>query len=93
VSTKDDWKWRADLMQLVAKIKTNQDNHDEKFDDYVKISEKRLDRLEKTTFGLNGQPGLVEKTRVNKGWLTALVTGIAFVVTMIINAVMRAFTG
>ncbi len=88
-----EWEWRAELTKLLAEVKTNQDNLHEKLDESIDLSQKRFDRLEKTVYGLNGTPGLIEQVRVNKGRWIALITGVTIVVTAVANAAMRMFIG
>lgn len=74
-----DWAWRLELTALVAGVKANQDNMHEKLDKYIDASQKQLDRLDKSVYGLNGTPGLHEEVRSMKGkW--AVVYGLFLIV-------------
>ena len=86
-----EWKWRAAMTTLLAEVKTNQDNMNEKLDAIHEASKKRIERLEKTTFGLNGTPGLVEQVRGMKGKWALVFGGIIITASAFINQVVAAF--
>ena len=86
-----EWKWRAEITSLIAEVKANQENMDEKLDAMHEASKKRIDRLEKTTFGLNGTPGLVEQIRSMKGKWALVFGGIIITASAFINQVVAAF--
>ena len=86
-----EWEWRAQITALIAEVKTNQDNMSEKLDAIHDASKKRIDRLEKTTFGLNGTPGLVEQIRSMKGKWALVFGGIIITASAFINQVIASF--
>ena len=88
-----EWEWRAQITALIAEVKTNQENMDKKLDAIHTTSKKRIDRLEKTTFGLNGTPGLVEQLRNMRGRWALVFGGIVITASAFINQVVAALIG
>lgn len=84
-------EWRIQLTSLVAEIKANQDNMHEKLDAIHESSQKRIDRLEKTMYGLNGAPGLMEQVRGMKGKWAIVFGGIIITASAFLNQVLAAF--
>ena len=89
------WEWQLELTRLVAEVRTNQVNIEEKLDAYAAASEQRLGRLEKNIYGLNGTPGLNEQVRNLKGkWAVFYGVGVitlSVVLNYALPVVARAF--
>lgn len=87
-----DHEWQLQLTALVAEVKANQENMNEKLDEYIESSDRRLNELEDAVYGHN-TPGLKEEVRDLKGKWAAFYGIILLVLSAGVNAAMKVLSG
>lgn len=83
-----EWEWKIQLTSLVAEIKANQENMNEKMDAFVGASNNRVDDLEHVVYG-NGSEGLAETVRLIKGRWAVMYGLIMIIVASVTQAAAR----
>lgn len=87
-----DHEWKLQLTALVAEVKANQENMNEKLDVYIKASDRRAEKVEEAIYG-NGTPGLKEEVRSLKGKWAAIYGLVLLVLSAGVDAAVKVFVG